>query len=195
MPSRYRCPWPARSWAPPSPSDASRSWVRTHLGQLDLLVGGLSRGRGNHRPGRCGALSGNALVTAVAITAAYWPSAGRWRAVLGRPLLPLASNVPRHGWSAGWRASCRGPSTIPSGDQELAQRPRITALSCGVDQGRRVRTGQLAGDAGVLAISILAIGAPVPWRPTPRLRPGHGGGQPGITPVESVGRGHPLRGL
>jgi uncharacterized membrane protein YbhN (UPF0104 family) len=127
------------------------SWV----GAIVVLVAG-------------GALSGNALVTGVAITAGLLAVAvgAVARAVVGRPLLP-----PRLERATAWLVGRTARLMFrPVDDPRQAIRnwlKGLESLRLSWPEWTKVGGYGLANwlaDAAVLAISILAIGAPVPWR-------------------------------
>jgi putative heme transporter len=141
----------------------------TPLASWTVLVGGLASWVGGIMVLVAGgALSGNALVTGVAITAALLVVAAGalGRAALGRPLLP-----PRLERVAAWVvARVARLISRPLDDPHQAirnWRKGLESLRLSWAEWTKVGGYGLANwltDAGVLAISILAIGAPVPWR-------------------------------
>jgi putative heme transporter len=141
----------------------------TPLASWTVLVGGLASWVGGIMVLVAGgALSGNALVTGVAITAALLVVAAGalGRAALGRPLLP-----PRLERVAAWVvARVARLISRPLDDPHQAirnWRKDLESLRLSWAEWTKVGGYGLANwltDAGVLAISILAIGAPVPWR-------------------------------
>jgi uncharacterized membrane protein YbhN (UPF0104 family) len=126
------------------------SWV----GAIVVLVAG-------------GAISGNVVLTLLAMCAAILVVAAgvALRRTLTRPALPL--RVERAlAWSAGWAARLlHRPLEDPTGAIRAwlndLRSLRLPTIEWGKVGGLGL-TNWLA-DAGVLAISLLAIGAPVPW--------------------------------
>jgi putative heme transporter len=141
----------------------------TPLASWTVLVGGLASWVGGIVVLVAGgALSGNTLVTGVAIAAGLLAVAAgaMGRAALGRPPLPPHLERP-----AAWAVARAARLTSrPIDDPHRAIRnwlKGLESLRLSWPEWTKVGGYGLANwltDAGVLAISIVAIGAPVPWR-------------------------------
>jgi hypothetical protein len=114
-----------------------------------------------------GALSGNVVVTLLAVSAAVLVVAAgvTLRRTLARPALPPRMERTL-AWSVGRAASLlrhrlEDPTGAVRGWLNDLRSLRLPAIEWGTVGGMGL-TNWLA-DAGVLAISLLAIGAPVPW--------------------------------
>lgn len=141
----------------------------TTLASWSLLVGGFVSTVGAILVLMAGgALSGNALVTGVAVLAALVGVAGvvAVRAVGDRPLLRSRLERPA-AWIIGRTA---GLISHPIDDpHEEIRRWFQRVESLRLSRSEWLKVGALGltnwlADAGVLAVSVLAVGAPVPWR-------------------------------
>ncbi len=141
----------------------------TPLASWALLVGGLVSWVGAILVLVAGgALSGNALVTGVAITAGLLAVAAGAvvRAVLGRPLLPQRLENTA-AWVVGRVARLMSRPVDDPRQAIRNWRKGLESLRLSWPEWTKVGGYGLANwlaDAAVLAISIVAIGAPVPWR-------------------------------